>query len=52
MAEEGNEAEPCFRTTPIRSDYDSSPNRALDTFFQLIHETNRCNVTTREDALV
>ena len=53
MAEEDNEAEQCFRTTPIRSDYDSSANRALDRFFQLIHEKNRCcNVTSREGALL
>ena len=40
---EDNEAQLCFRATPIRSDYDSTASRALDRFYQLIHETDRCS---------
>ena len=48
-----DEAELCFRRTPIRSDYDSTAHKAIYRFYQLMHQTNRCccNVTSREDVL-
>ena len=37
-----DEAEFCFQASPIRPDYDTTASRALDSFYQLIHETVRC----------
>ena len=47
-----DEAEVCFRATPIRSDYDPTASTVLDRFYQLINQADRCNVTSQEDGLL